>query len=112
MLFMHFFVYLACFTFRLCSLPLGVRDWLRLVIVAHHELLFQFVEVYNVCYGPRSILALRFVLGINIVRGPQQTINTENVECYYYNVHTLNLFLVHLYFNSYSKFFSIFLAPM
>ena len=109
MLFMHLFVYLACFTFRLCSLPLGVRDWLRLVIVALHGLLFQIVEVYNVCYGPRSILVLCFVSGINIDQGPQQTINTENVECL---LHTLNLFLVQLYFNNYSKFFSIFLAPM
>ena len=86
MLFMHLFVYLACFTFRLCSLLPGVRDWLRLVIVALHGLLFQFVEVYNVCYGPRSILVLRLVSGIDSDRGPQQTLNTENVECYYYTL--------------------------
>ena len=30
----HVFVYLACITFCLFSLPLGVRGWLYLVIVA------------------------------------------------------------------------------
>ena len=32
-LYAHVFIYFACVNFRLFSLPLHVRDWLRFVIV-------------------------------------------------------------------------------
>ena len=42
MLLVHLFVYLACADFFPFSLPLGVRDWLLLVIVALPGLFYSF----------------------------------------------------------------------
>ena len=38
MFFVHLFVYFVCVNFCLFALPLGVRDWLRFVIVALPDL--------------------------------------------------------------------------
>ena len=59
MLLEHLFVYLACITVRLFSLPLGVRDWLQLVIVALKGLFIYFYYTHGVWY--HTVLEYMFV---------------------------------------------------
>ena len=52
----YLFVYLACATFCHFSLPLGVRGWLWLVIVALPGL---FISLFNVYYGSMSFSVIQ-----------------------------------------------------